>query len=266
VKDSMNHKDKRDISTLLEIMALLRDPERGCPWDREQDFGTIAPYTIEEAYEVADAIDRDDLQALREELGDLLLQVVFHAQMARELSAFDFGDVVAAICEKMIRRHPHVFAGETVADAEAQRDAWEGLKERERGSDSSVLDGVGLALPALMRAEKLGKRAGRVGFDWEDLGGVVAKVREELEEVEAASATGDPARRREEVGDLLFTVVNLARHLKVDPEEALRVANGKFETRFRRVETAVRDSGRNWDSFTPAELDALWQAAKAAGR
>lgn len=263
----MKTTDNRSIETLLSIMAKLRDPDDGCPWDREQDFGSIAPYTIEEAYEVADAIDRDDLEDLREELGDLLLQVVFHARMAEELGVFDFGDVVAAISDKMIRRHPHVFAGDRIEDADAQREAWEALKDGERraaaGGDVSVLDGVGLALPALIRAEKLGRRAGRVGFDWSDANGVEAKVREELDEAVMAHAAGNRRAMLEELGDLLFSVVNLARHFRVDPEEALRAANRKFETRFRAVERRVAGSGSDWATFTAAELDAFWQEAKA---
>lgn len=248
-------------------MATLRDPARGCPWDREQDFGSIAPYTIEEAYEVADAIDRDDLEDLRDELGDLLLQVVFHAQMARELGAFDFGDVVAAISAKMVRRHPHVFGGEPIDTAEAQRAAWESHKEKEReliaAGPPSALDGVGLALPALTRAEKLGKRAGRVGFDWPDVEGVLHKASEELAEVDAARRAGSQQAVAEEVGDVLFTVVNLARHLRVDPEEALRAANRKFDRRFRRLEQAIRAAGLEWSDYSAAGLDALWQSAKS---
>jgi MazG family protein len=262
----MQQTSKRDIRTLLEIMATLRDPVRGCPWDREQDFGSIAPYTIEEAYEVADAIDRDDLQELRDELGDLLFQVVFHSQMASELRAFDFGDVVEAISDKMTRRHPHVFGSGKVDSAEGQRDAWEGLKASERasrGGDSSVIGGVGQALPALARADKLGKRAARVGLDWPDASGVALKVREELDEVDAALAQGDARRIQEEVGDLLLACASLARHCRVDPEEALRQACRKFEARFRRVEDAVRDRGLEWRNLSPQQLDRMWQEAKA---
>jgi len=258
-------KDKRDISTLLEIMATLRDPVRGCPWDREQDFGSIAPYTIEEAYEVADAIDRDNLQDLRDELGDLLLQVVFHAQMAGEIGAFDFGDVVAAISDKMWRRHPHVFGSESVASAEAQRDAWEALKageRQERGGDDSALAGVGQALPALTRAEKLGKRAARVGFDWRDGSGALAKVREELDELAMARERGRPDEIAEEVGDLLLACSSLARHCGVDPEHALRQACRKFEVRFRRVEQAVTNEKLDWQELSAADLDRLWENAK----
>ncbi len=260
----MKQRDKFTIEDLLEVMARLRDPVRGCPWDREQDFGSIAPYTIEEAYEVADAIDRDDLGALCAELGDLLLQVVFHAQMARELGAFEFGDVVQSICEKMIRRHPHVFGGEQIATADAQREAWEGHKARERTAqgDGSVLDDIGLALPALLRAEKLGRRAARVGFDWPDPAGVLAKLHEELDELQAARSAGYRDAVAAELGDVLFTVANLARHLQLDPEEALRGANRKFETRFRRMEAGLQNAGERWSDLDAEAREARWQAAK----
>lgn len=262
----METEDRRSIDTLLAIMARLRDPTDGCPWDREQTFGTIAPYTIEEAYEVADAIDRDDLPDLKDELGDLLLQVVFHAQMARELRAFDFGDVVQAIVDKMIRRHPHVFAGLRLETAEAQRAAWEDLKagERQAKSDPSMLAGVGLALPALTRAEKLGKRASRAGFDWPDAAGVMDKAREELDELSAALATGNMGDAEEELGDLLFTVANLARRLHLDPEAALRSANRKFERRFRELEQRCAAAGQEMSGLTAAQWDAAWEAVKAA--
>ncbi len=257
--------DNRDIATLLEIMATLRDPVRGCPWDREQDFGSIAPYTIEEAYEVADAIDRDDLPELCEELGDLLLQVVFHAQMASEIRAFDFGDVVAAISDKMLRRHPHVFGTDSVPTADAQRDAWESLKASERqrrGGDDSAIAGVGQALPALTRAEKLGKRAARVGFDWPDASGAFAKVREELDELATARERARPDEIAEEVGDLLLACSSLARHCHVDPEQALRQACRKFEARFRLVERSIRRENLEWGKLSPAELDHKWEDAK----
>jgi len=249
----------------LAIMARLRDPEHGCPWDREQTFGTIAPYTIEEAYEVADAIDRDNLADLKDELGDLLLQVVFHAQMASEVGAFGFADVVKAIADKMVRRHPHVFAGLHLETTEAQRAAWEDLKagERRARDDASVLGGVGLALPALTRAEKLGKRAARVGFDWPDAAGVTCKVREELAELDEALVSGNLAGTEEELGDLLFAVANLARHVRVDPEAALRAANRKFERRFRALEERCAAEGRDLAALTAAEWDAAWEAAKA---
>jgi ATP diphosphatase len=264
----MQQNSRRDIRTLLEIMATLRDPVRGCPWDREQDFGSIAPFTIEEAYEVADAIDRDALPELRDELGDLLFQVVFHAQMASELRAFDFGDVVAAICEKMIRRHPHVFGDGEAQSAGHQPEAWEAFKASERasgGADSSVLGGVGQALPALARAEKLGKRAARVGFDWPDASGAADKVREELEELTVALSQGDPGRIQEEVGDLLLACSSLARHCRVDPEEALRQACRKFEARFRKVEDALRLQGVEWKGLGAEELDRMWEQAKTQG-
>lgn len=250
---------------LLDIMAALRDPVQGCPWDREQTFATIAPYTIEEAYEVADAIDRQDMAALREELGDLLLQVVFHARMAEEGGSFGFDDVVHAIADKLVRRHPHVFGDEHVASAAEQRDAWEALKAREQGRDAGgaqrVLGGVARALPALSRAAKLGRRAAGVGFDWPDMAGVLDKVREETVEVEEA-ARNDRARLAEEIGDLLFAVANLARHADVDPEEALRLANRKFEARFDAVEGRVRQSGRSWRDFSALELDEIWTQVK----
>jgi MazG family protein len=261
----MTHNNSRDINTLLEIMATLRDPLRGCPWDREQDFESIAPYTIEEAYEVADAIDRDDLPDLRDELGDLLLQVVFHAQMASEIRAFDFGDVVSAITEKMIRRHPHVFGTTIVETANAQRDAWEGHKAAERGArggDTSAIAGVGQALPALIRAEKLGKRAARVGLDWPDIEGVLGKVREEVDELTSALAHQRADAVEEELGDLLLACASLARHCHMNPEQALRRACLKFETRFRRVEESVVSQGLEWRHLTARQLDELWQIAK----
>lgn len=255
------------IKKLLEVMTLLRDPETGCPWDIEQDFRSIAPYTIEEAYEVADAIDRDDLIALKDELGDLLLQVVFHAQMAREIGAFDFNAVVNAITGKMVRRHPHVFDDETIADADAQRVAWETHKKREREAtsehDSGALAGVTLALPALVRAEKLSTRAAAAGFDWPDIDGVRAKIDEELAEIEVARVSGSARQVAEEIGDLLFTVVNMARHLSVDAEDALRTANRKFTRRFQAAEQRVKAQGRSWDALTPEELESEWRAVKA---
>jgi ATP diphosphatase len=264
----MNRQDKRSMDTLLGIMAVLRDPDRGCAWDREQDFGSIAPYTIEEAYEVADAIDRDDLAELRDELGDLLFQVVFHAQMASELGAFDFADVVQAISEKMIRRHPHVFGAEQAIAAGDQRVAWENIKARERaaGADTSAVAGIGQALPALSRASKLGKRAARVGFDWPEIDGVLAKMHEELDELLAARDAGESAAVEEEIGDLLFTAANLARHLHVDPEHALRAANRKFERRFRAVEALLKDADSDWSTKSPEEIDQLWQTIKARER
>ncbi|MBA2919355.1 nucleoside triphosphate pyrophosphohydrolase [Sphingomonas sp. MAH-20] len=240
------------LDRLAKIMARLRDPQRGCEWDVAQTFATIAPYTIEEAYEVADAIERDDLDALKDELGDLALQVVFHARMAEELGAFDLADVLTAIADKMERRHPHIFGDD------AHSPGWEAVKAAERAGtdDPSALAHVARALPALLRAEKLQKRAARTGFDWPDAGGPRAKILEELDEI--ASAPADTIE--EEVGDLLFAAVNLARHLKIDPEAALRKANDKFERRFRAME--AMDAG-----FAELDLDgkeALWQRAKAA--
>lgn len=259
------------IERLLDIMARLRDPENGCPWDREQDFPTIAPYTIEEAYEVADAIERGDMAALRDELGDLLFQVVFFAQMAREAGMFDFNDVAASISDKMQRRHPHVFGDVTIRTEAEQRTAWEVHKALERASSHgettppSALQGVARALPALMRAEKLQKRAARVGFDWTDMAPVFDKVEEEIAEIrDAIAADADPETVQEEVGDLLFATVNLARHLGVDAEIALRSGNDKFERRFRVVEEYVRNSGRTTEECPLDELEAFWTAAKAA--
>ena len=248
---------------LLAIMAKLRHPEGGCPWDLEQDFASIVPYTIEEAYEVAEAIASGDRTALREELGDLLLQVVFHAQMAEEEGSFDFEAVAAAINDKMVRRHPHVFGDASIADATAQTAHWETIKEQERAhkqADPSVLADVPAALPALMRAQKLQKRAARVGFDWPDVRGVIAKIREELVEVEEAITAKGTAEQAEEVGDLLFAVVNLARFMAVDAETALRDANGKFNRRFRYIEQQL---GKPMSEATLDEMEALWNAAKA---
>ncbi|KPF75165.1 nucleoside triphosphate hydrolase [alpha proteobacterium AAP81b] len=248
-----------DISRLLAIMARLRDPAAGCPWDLAQDFASIAPYTIEEAYEVADAIERGDLADLKGELGDLLLQVVFHARMAEEAGQFGFGDVVTSICDKMERRHPHIF-GDVAADcAAAVKANWEAIKAAERaavaGAAGSALDGVATALPALMRAEKLQSRAARVGFDWPDVAGVAAKVKEELAELAAAT---DTAHRAEEAGDLLFAVVNLCRHHGIDPEAALRAGNAKFERRFRAMEARADD----FAALSLADKEALWQSVK----
>ena len=258
-----------DIQNLLEIMASLRDPESGCPWDVQQDFSTIAPYTIEEAYEVADAIARQDLDDLRGELGDLLFQVVFHARMAEEQGEFAFADVVAAICDKMLRRHPHVFGSVEEKAAGAPQGAWERIKARERMTKdygASALDGVALALPALKRAEKLGKRASGVGFDWPDTVGVRDKIGEEFAELQAAEAEHDKARLTEEMGDVLFSVVNLARHLRVDPEEALAAANRKFESRFRRLEEVATARGVLLADLDIEGLEALWQEAKASAQ
>lgn len=266
----MDETREHAILRLLEVMARLRDPEHGCPWDRAQTFETIAPYTIEEAYEVADAIERGDFEALQDELGDLLLQVVYHARMAEERGLFDFYDVAGAIADKMVRRHPHVFGDETVADAEAQSGAWEKHKQREReekGGTASVLDGIALGMPALSRALKLGKRVARVGFDWPDRNGPLDKIEEEFRELRAeVEGRRDPARLREEFGDLLFALVNLARHLRLDPEEALRHANAKFERRFRAVESKLAERGRRPQESDLAEMDALWEMVKAEER
>ena len=258
------------IERLLEIMARLRDPDTGCPWDRAQRFETIAPYTIEEAYEVADAIERGDKVALKDELGDLLFQVVFYAQMAREEEAFDFDEVADAISEKMLRRHPHVFGDMDVASGTALHGMWEAQKSEERaksaerdGRPPSALDEVALALPALLRAHKLQKRAARVGFDWPDLAPVLNKVEEELEELKAeVSADGGADRVEDEVGDLLFAVVNLARHIDIEPEQALRRANAKFERRFRAVESALAERGKTPRTSDLQEMDSLWNEAK----
>ena len=253
----------RPIDRLLAIMARLRDPERGCPWDREQDFATIAPYTIEEAYEVADAIERADMGSLKDELGDLLLQVVFHARMAEEAGYFAFDDVAAAISDKMVRRHPHVFGDAEIASVAAQNEAWEAHKAAERhatGNTASVVDGVALALPALLRAAKISGRAARIGFDWPDARAVIPKIIEEIAEVEAElDGNAAPAALEEEIGDLLFAVANLARKLEVEPETALRRATAKFERRFRQVEALARERGIGHDLDA---LEALWREIK----
>ena len=256
---------------LLDIMARLRDPEGGCPWDLEQSFATIAPYTIEEAYEVAEAVSQDDMDLLREELGDLLLQVVFHARMAAEAGTFTFEDVARAICDKMVRRHPHVFGDAGIDSAAAQTRAWEAHKAGERhrranedGSVSGALDGVPLALPALMRAQKLQRRAARVGFDWPRAEQVLDKIDEEIAELRAVIAgRAGPERLGEELGDLLFACVNLARHRDIDAEGALRSANAKFERRFGRIEAWLGEQGRAPDGASLEEMDRLWNQAKA---
>lgn len=255
---------------LLAILARLRDPEAGCPWDLRQDFASLIPYTLEEAYEVADAIARGDVADLREELGDLLLQVVFHARIAEERGLFDFEAVAAAISDKLLRRHPHVFAGVSFTnDAERTR-FWEESKDKERTNKTGeravgVLTEVATALPALMEAQKLQQRAARHGFDWDCADAVADKIREELGELEEARVCADPGRMREEVGDLLFAVVNLARHLGVEAETALRDSNRKFRRRFGFIEKRVEASGRSLRDCTLAELDGLWDEAKRAG-
>jgi nucleoside triphosphate diphosphatase len=261
----------RNIGRLLEIMAALRTPETGCPWDLQQNFATIAPYTLEEAYEVADAIARDDLADLKDELGDLLLQVVFHARMAQEQDAFAFGDVVEAITAKLIRRHPHVFGDKRAADPQAVKGLWEDIKAQEkrekaaRGGEAlpqGALAGVPVALPALTRALKLQAKASRVGFDWNDPRAVLRKIREEADEIEDA-LDNDPQNAAGEIGDLLFAAVNLARHLHADPETLLRRTNAKFERRFAAIEQALAARGKQPQESNLAEMDALWNDAKA---
>lgn len=265
---------ERPIERLLAIMARLRDPQGGCPWDLEQDFSTIAPYTIEEAYEVADAIDRQDLAGLKDELGDLLLQVVFHAQMAAEQGAFVFDDVANAISDKMVRRHPHVFGDASFADAEAQTLNWEAIKRAERAAageqDTSALAGISRGLPEWQRALKLQSRAARTGFDWPGPEPVLEKLQEEIAEVRAEFARGDVAanheRLEDEIGDLLFVAANLARHAKVDPGAALRRANQKFERRFRAMEALAEAAGTPLSTLTLEQQEALWQQVKRAER
>ena len=267
----------RDISRLLEIMAALRTPETGCPWDLKQDFASIAPYTIEEAYEVADAIARGDLDDLCDELGDLLLQVVFHARMAQEQGAFDFGDVVSAITTKMVRRHPHVFGDARGRDVVAVNAAWEAIKAEEKAERTEhrrrhglppepeggrTLDGVPAGAPALTRAVKLQNKAAKVGFDWPHVRLVLDKIREEIGEVEAEIAAGDREAAAGEVGDLLFALANLARHLDVDPEAALRGTNEKFVRRFAHIEDTLATEGRTPADASLDEMEVLWQAAK----
>jgi ATP diphosphatase len=264
----------RDISRLLEIMATLRTPGSGCPWDLEQNFATIAPYTIEEAYEVADAIARGDLDDLRDELGDLLLQVVYHARMAEEQDAFSFGDVVEAITRKMIRRHPHVFADQDgKLTPVGVKSAWDRIKAEEKAeraarrpegnaSPKSLLSGIKAGQPALTRAMELQRKASSVGFDWNDPRAVLHKIREEADEIEAALDRGDAQELAQETGDLLFALVNLARHVGADPDSALRGTNAKFERRFGYIERALAAQGRSLENATLAEMDALWNAAK----
>ena len=271
----MSSADRGDIRTLIDIMARLRDPDGGCPWDLEQDFASIAPYTVEEAYEVADAIDRGDMDDLRGELGDLLLQVVFHARMAEEAGHFAFGDVVAAICDKMVSRHPHVFAGADVADAESQTREWEEHKRRERAArgetDDSALAGISAGMPEWMRAVKLQNRAARTGFDWPGPDPVIETLHEEIEEVRAeldavAARPGDAAARdrlEEEVGDLLFVAANLARHARVDVGSALRRANLKFERRFRAMEALATEEGTSLADLPLRAHEAYWARVKS---
>jgi len=266
-----DHEAGEAFARLLAIMARLRDPASGCPWDLEQDFASIAPYTVEEAYEVADAVKRGAIHDLREELGDLVFQVAFHSQMASESGAFTARDVAETIAEKMLRRHPHVFAVADNRDAKSQTHAWESMKAAERARKAqevaeppSALDGVALALPALMRAEKLQKRAARAGFDWTEPGQILAKLREEAGEVDEALSGGSRAEIDEEIGDLLFVVANLSRRLETDPEVALRAANDKFERRFRAMEALARAQGECFETLSPDAQEALWERVKTA--
>ncbi|MGA1684165.1 MAG: nucleoside triphosphate pyrophosphohydrolase [Gemmobacter sp.] len=272
-----DHAAAASLARLLAIMRALRDPRTGCPWDIAQDSASIAPYTLEEAHEVVDAIERAAWDELPAELGDLLLQVVFHARIAQEVGRFAFPDVVAAISAKMIDRHPDIFPPDTAApetppparpaDAAARAAAWEAAKARERAATGAgTLDGIARALPALTRAVKLQSRAARVGFDWPATDDVLAKLHEELAELAAARATGDPAAIADEFGDILFVLANLARHLRIDPEAALRGTNAKFTRRFAHIEDALARTGRTPADSTLAEMDALWNAAKAAER
>jgi len=259
----------KETRRLLEVMARLRDPATGCPWDKQQTFKTIAPYTVEEAYEVADAIEREDLAALREELGDLLLQVVYHARMAEEAGLFGFEQVAAGISDKLVARHPHVFGEAGIEDAAQQSLDWEARKAGERAArdQGGVLDGISVGLPSLTRAEKLQKRAAREGFDWPEVGQVLDKIDEEIRELQAEMSAQAPHDRLvDELGDLLFACANLARKLKVDPETALRSTNAKFERRFHRIEDWLAEAGKTPDQSTLEEMDALWDAAKAAER
>src|SRR5579872_4979979 len=275
----MGMEPSRDIDRLLAIMAALRTPISGCPWDLEQNFSTIAPYTLEEAYEVADAIERGDFADLREELGDLLLQVAFHARMAEEAKLFDFGDVVEAITKKLIRRHPHVFGDARARSPETVKTLWSDIKaeeKRERAAEreklgaspanKGALAGVALPLPALTRAVKLQEKASKVGFDWNDPRAVLAKLREETEEIEGAIDSRDQAAIKDEIGDLLFVVANLARHMNVDPEDALRGTNAKFERRFAHIEARLEEQSRKPADASLEEMDALWDEAKRKER
>jgi len=268
--DSESIRKKMSIERLLDIMSRLRDPQQGCPWDLQQDFRSVAPYTIEEAYEVADAIERNDLPALRGELGDLLFQVVFHARLAQEIGAFDFNEVVESICDKMERRHPHVFGTSKVDTVEQQSLAWEQIKRRERagrgGFEDSVLSDVPLALPALSRAAKIGRRAAQTGFQWPDVAGALDKLDEEIAEMRLeVERGGDRAGIAAEVGDVLFCMVNICRYLQIDPEDSLRGTNAKFERRFRHIERRLKEGGRDPGEASLEEMDALWEESKRLG-
>ena len=265
--DRLVHDPNGGVPRLVEIMRRLRDKENGCPWDIEQDFRTIAPYTIEEAYEVADAIERKDWNDLQGELGDLLFQSVYHAQMADEAGYFDFDDVVKLIADKMVSRHPHVFGDESrEKSAEQQTRDWEKIKAAERAGKAEIgtLEGVAKGLPALMRAVKLQKRAARVGFDWPHVDDVLDKIKEEIAELVEARMDGDPEKITEEFGDLMFVMANLARHLDIDPEAALRDANGKFTRRFEFIEAQLKQIGKRPEESNLEEMDAFWDAAKLA--
>ena len=255
-----------NLQKLLDIMKKLRDPKDGCAWDVEQTFETIAPYTIEEAYEVAEAIDNNDMDALKDELGDLMFQAVFHARMAEEAGHFNFSDVVDAISDKMIRRHPHVFGDENYRDAEEQTVAWEEQKAKERAAkkQKSILEGVTVGLPALTRAVKLQKRAARVGFDWPNTSGVIDKLNEEMAELSAEliASKQDQEKIEEEFGDMMFVYANLARHLKIDPEQALKKANNKFTRRFNKIEQHIEDNNKSFDQYSLVQLEELWVKAK----
>ncbi|MDR6635954.1 ATP diphosphatase [Phyllobacterium sp. 1468] len=275
---SARMKPSRDITRLLEIMAALRTPVTGCPWDLEQDFKSIAPYTLEEAFEVIDAIERNDIDDLREELGDLLLQVVFHARMAEELKAFDFGDVVQAITHKMIRRHPHVFGEEAARGAGMAKGMWDKIKAEEKAERrerraalnpglaeaDGFLDDIPHGFPALMRALKLQQKAAKVGFDWSEAAPILNKIEEEISELKEAIASGDRQDTEEEYGDLLFAMVNLGRHLRLEPESALRGTNEKFRKRFHYIERKLAEQQQSLDAATLEEMEALWQEAKTA--
>ena len=265
-------KDESQIDNLIKIMTRLRDPVKGCPWDKEQTFASVAPFTIEEAYEVSEAIECNDIVSLKEELGDLLLQIVFHSRIAEELGYFDFNDVVKMILKKMIRRHPHVFGEEDLRDKEYHEEEWENQKKTERSEKAkiqgnkspSILDDVAMALPALMRAEKLGKRASKVGFDWLDIDSVFEKIFEEFMELRTELEDDNISKKKieEELGDFLFSAVSLARHLKVDPELALRRGNTKFEKRFRFIEKHLEKVGKKLENTSRKEYELLWQEAK----